>query len=61
MGKTKEDIKDAKYCKKASMKRQKAVINKNAKDDSVTKPSQQRLEIVPLDNPANFKVGVPLK
>ena len=60
MGKTKEDIKDAKYCKKASMSA-KGVINKNAKDDSVTKPSQQRLEIVPLDNPANFKVGVPFK
>ena len=56
MGKTKEDIKDAKYCKKASMSA-KGVINKNAKDGSVTKPSQQRLEIVPLDNPANFKVG----
>ena len=39
----------------------KGVINKKAKDDSVTKPSQQRLEIVPLDNPANFKVGVPFK
>ena len=60
MGKTKEDIKDAKYCKKASMSA-KGVINKNAKDNSVTKPSQQRLEIVPLDNPANFKVGVPFK
>ena len=60
MGKTKEDIKDAKYCKKASMSA-KGIINKNAKDDSVTKPSQQRLEIVPLDNPANFKVGVPFK
>ena len=60
MGKTKEDIKDAKYCKKASMSA-KGVINKNAKDDSVTKPSNQRLEIVPLENPANFKVGVPFK
>ena len=60
MGKTKEDIKDAKYCKKASMSA-KGVINKNAKDSSVTKPSNQRLEIVPLDNPANFKVGVPFK
>ena len=60
MGKTKEDIKDAKYCKKASMSA-KGIINKNAKDDSVTKPSKQRLEIVPLDNPANFKVGVPFK
>lgn len=60
MGKTKEDIKDAKYCKKASMSA-KGIINKNAKDGSVTKPSEQRLEIVPLDNPANFKVGVPFK
>ena len=60
MNKNKKDIKGAKFCRHATMSA-KGIINLNAKDDFVTKPVHQRLEIVPLDNPANFKVGVPFK
>ena len=60
MNKNKKDIKGAKFCRHATMSA-KGIINLNAKDDFVTNPTHQRLEIVPLDNPANFKVGVPFK
>ena len=60
MNKNKKDIKGAKFCRHATMSA-KGIINLNTKDDFVTKPAHQRLEIVPLDNPANFKVGVPFK
>ena len=39
----------------------KSVINVGAEDDFITKSTGQRLEIVPLANPAKFKVGEPFK
>lgn len=46
---------DIAYCELAKMSA-KRVINVNSNDDIVTKPIGQTLEIVPLSNPANFKV-----
>ncbi len=60
MGKTKQNIKNAKFCRRATMSA-KTLINVGAGDDFITKPAGQRLEIVPLENPANFKVGEPFK
>ena len=58
MGGTKETIKNAKFCRRATMSA-KSVINVGAGDDFITKSTGQRLEIVPLANPAKFKVGEP--
>lgn len=61
MGKTKEEIPNAQYCEKVTMFA-KSIINIG--DDTngfVTNPIGQRLEIVPLDNPTTFRVGVPFK
>ncbi|WP_298058354.1 DUF4198 domain-containing protein [uncultured Campylobacter sp.] len=60
MGGTKETIKNAKFCRRATMSA-KSVINVGAGDDFITKSTGQRLEIVPLENPAKFKVGEPFK
>nr|WP_314470475.1 DUF4198 domain-containing protein [uncultured Campylobacter sp.] len=60
MGGTKETIKNAKFCRRATMSA-KSVINVGAEDDFITKSTGQRLEIVPLANPAKFKVGEPFK
>lgn len=61
MGKTKKDIPDAQYCDQVS-KFSKSIINIGNDDNPfVTKPIGQKFEIVPLDNPTNFKVGVPFK
>jgi len=61
MDKTKKDIKNAQRCVQAS-RFAKSIINIGDNTDNfVTKPIGQNLEIVPLDNPSNFKVGVPFK
>ncbi|MBC2882499.1 DUF4198 domain-containing protein [Campylobacter sp. Marseille-Q3452] len=60
MGGTKKTIKNAKFCRRATMSA-KSVINVGAGDDFITKSTGQRLEIVPLENPAKFKVGEPFK
>lgn len=61
MGKTKEDVSDAISCDKVS-KFAKSIINIGNNNDSfVTKAIGQKLEIIPLDNPINFKVGKPFK
>ncbi|MBR8463401.1 DUF4198 domain-containing protein [Campylobacter sp. faydin G-24] len=53
---TKKDMKDVKYCELAKMSA-KAVLNVGGvADESVVNPIGQTLEIVPLSNPANFKV-----
>ena len=61
MGKTKKDIQNSSYCSQTS-NFAKSIINiGNDTNDFVSKPIGQILEIVPLDNPSNFKVGVPFK
>jgi hypothetical protein len=60
MGGTKETIKNAKFCRHATMSA-KSVINVGVEDDFITKSMGQRIEIVPLVNPAKFKVGEPFK
>lgn len=60
MNKTKADLKDdAAYCELASMYAKSIINIGDAKDEFITKPIGQKLEIVPLENPANFKVGKP--
>lgn len=59
MGGTKDTVKDAKFCRRATMLA-KGVINTQA-GDLITKPVGERLEIVPLENPANFKANKPFK
>jgi len=61
MDKTKKDIKNAQYCEQASMFAKSIINIANDTNDFVTKPIGQKLEIVPLDNPSNFKVGAPFK
>ncbi|WP_418184991.1 DUF4198 domain-containing protein [Aliarcobacter vitoriensis] len=61
IGKTKKDFENAQYCQQTSMFAKNIVNIGNDKSDFVTKPIGQNLEIIPLDNPANFKVGVPFK
>lgn len=61
MGKTKNDIKNAEFCELASMFA-KSIINIGYDDENfVTKPIGQKFEIIPLENPINFKVGTPFK
>lgn len=61
MGKTKKDVQNAQSCEQTS-RFAKGIVNiGDDKNDFVTKPIGQNLEIVPLDNPSNFKVGVPFK
>ena len=61
MGKTKEEVQNAQHCRKVT-KFAKSIVNiGNDNNDFVTNPIGQRLEIVPLDNPINFKVGIPFK
>lgn len=57
---TRDTIKNAKFCEKAVMNA-KSVINVDADDEFITKPLGQRLEIIPLANPAKFKVDEPFK
>jgi len=59
--KTKKDVKNAQYCVQSSMFAKSIINIANDTNDFVTKPIGQNLEIVPLDNPSNFKVGVPFK
>ncbi len=60
-GKSKKDISNAQYCKQIS-RFAKSIINiGDDKNDFVTKPIGQNLEIVPLENPSNFKTGVSFK
>lgn len=59
--KTRNDFPDAQLCEKAT-RFAKSIINiGDSKDDYVTKPINQKFEIVPLVNPADIKVGVPFK
>ncbi|MGJ0362217.1 DUF4198 domain-containing protein [Aliarcobacter cryaerophilus] len=59
--KTKQDIQNAQYCKQIS-RFAKSIINVgDDKNNFVTKAIGQNFEIVPLDNPSNFKIGVPFK
>ncbi len=61
LGKTKQDIQNAQYCKQIS-RFAKSIINVgDDKDNFVTKAIGQNFEILPLDNPSNFKIGVPFK
>jgi len=61
MGKTKQDISNSIYCDKASMFAKSIINIGNNNDDFVTKSIGHKLEIIPLDNPIDFKVGVPFK
>lgn len=61
MGKTKKDIQNSSYCWQTSSFAKSIINIGNDTNDFVSKPIGQRLEIVPLDNPSNFKVGVPFK
>lgn len=61
MGKTKKDIQNSSYCQQTSSFAKSIINIGNDTNDFVSKPIGQRLEIVPLDNPSNFKVGVPFK
>ncbi|MFV7789676.1 DUF4198 domain-containing protein [Aliarcobacter lanthieri] len=61
MKKTKKDIENAQYCQLTSSFAKSIINIGNDTSDFITKPIGQNLEIVPLDNPANFKVGIPFK
>ena len=61
MGKTKKDIQNSSYCRQVSSFAKSIINIGNDTNDFVSKPIGQILEIVPLDNPANFKVGAPFK
>lgn len=61
MGKIKNEIPNAQYCEKVTMFAKSIINIGDDKNDFVSKPIGQRLEIVPSDNPTNFKVGVPFK
>lgn len=58
---TKQNVKNPKYCLHASLPAKSVINIGGSKDEFVTKPAGQRLEIIPLENPANFKVDKPFK
>ncbi|WP_418179359.1 DUF4198 domain-containing protein [Aliarcobacter lanthieri] len=61
MGKTKKDFENTQYCQLTSSFAKSIINIGNDTSDFITKPIGQNLEIVPLDNPSNFKVGIPFK
>ncbi len=59
--KTKKEVINARYCDKVT-KFAKSIINiGNNNDDFINQKIGHKYEIIPLDNPINFKVGVPFK
>ncbi|WP_419677614.1 DUF4198 domain-containing protein [Aliarcobacter lanthieri] len=61
MGKTKKDIRNSQYCEKVTMFAKSIINIGKDTNDFITKSIGQNLEIIPLDNPSNFKVGKPFK
>ena len=58
---TKNSVKDVEFCELAEMNAKKIVNVGDVKDDFIHKPIGQRIEIVPLDNPSDFRVDKPFK
>ncbi|WP_216656284.1 DUF4198 domain-containing protein [Campylobacter sp. RM16188] len=61
MDKTKDQVADSAYCMQASMYAKEVVNIDGEQDEFVTKTIGQKLEIVPLENPANFDINKPFK
>ncbi|RXJ91791.1 hypothetical protein CRV01_01485 [Arcobacter sp. CECT 8983] len=61
-GKTKDEIKTkATFCEKAHFEAKNIFSIGNKHSDIITKPIGHKLEIVPLSNPKDYKVGKPFK
>lgn len=61
MGGTKESVKDVQTCRLVALSSKEIISVGGAKDEFVTKPIGQKVEIVPLKDPSEFKAGEPFK